>query len=155
LYLGVGPFYADALYEKVWTESFQSIIGGERETIAPSVTHSLRMEGSGWGVMFEAGTRLDFNIVRRIALFVEAGYLYNVVFSLKGEGREMNGSTVETWNGKWMLRTRTLTADWDTEGSDIEFIESRPDGGAGVKSESPFNLNISGATVRLGLSIRF
>ncbi len=108
LYIGVGPFFANALYEKTWTEGFESIINGDRTTIAPTISRAFRMEGRGWGIMFEAGTRLDFNISRPFALFIEAGYAYHVVFSLSGESREVNGSTVETWDGKWMIRNEDL-----------------------------------------------
>jgi|GEM_PF-3751086 len=155
LYLGIGPFFANALYEKTWTEGFESIINGEREPNAPTLSRAFRMEGKGWGVMVEAGTRLDFNISRPFALFIEAGYTYHIVFTLSGEGREANGSTVETWDGKWMIRKKTLTADWNTEGSEIELIDNRPTAGADVTSSEEFNLNISGGVVKLGFSIRF
>lgn len=155
LYLGIGPFFANVLYEKTWTEGFESIVNGDRAAVAPSISHSLRMEGKGWGFLFEAGTRLDFNISRRFALFLEAGYLYHMVFSLKGEGREMNGTTVETWEGKWMIRTTTLTADWNSGGTSVEMIDSRPTAGPNVTAEEAFRLNISGGSIRLGLSFRF
>ena len=76
-------------------------------------------------------------------------------FSLSGAGREVNGSTVETWDGKWMIRKKTLTADWDTEGTEIELIDNRPTAGADVTSSETFNLNVSGGVVKLGFSIRF
>ncbi|MBN1938571.1 MAG: hypothetical protein JW843_03230 [Candidatus Aminicenantes bacterium] len=154
LYVGVGPFFAKAMYEKIWTEGFESIINGEREQIAPTISRSLRMEGKGWGLLFEAGTRLDFNISRPFALFIEAGYAYHVVFSLSGAGREVNGAAVETWDGKWMIRKKTLTAEWDTEGTEIELIDNRPTAGADVIASENFSLNITGGVIKIGISIR-
>lgn len=154
LYVGIGPFFSNAMYEKIWTEGSESIINGERETLVPSVSRSLRMEGKGWGLMLEAGTRLDFNISRLMAIFLEAGYSYHFVFSLSGEGREVNGSSVESWNGEWMIRTKTLTAEWDTTGSTIELIDNRPTAGPGVTAEEPFSLNIAGGVIKIGISIR-
>jgi len=155
LYLGFGPFFANAVYEKSWSEGFESIINGERVQNAPTVSHTVQMEGKGVGIVFEAGTRLDFNISRRFALFAEAGYVYHALFSLSGAGRELNGTTVETWNGKWMLRTKTLTAEWNTEGNDIQYLDSRPAAGSDILAEEAFSLNISGGTIRLGFSLRF
>ncbi len=153
LFLSVGPSWGSALLEKSWTEEFEQLIDGERSVESPPVSHSLRMEGKGFGVLVEGGTRLDFNLGSLLSIFIEAGFTYQSVFSFKGKGREVNGSVEENWEGQWMIRATNLEASWGK--TSIDFIDSRPTRSAAVWAEKNFTYSSSGGTVRGGFSIRF
>jgi hypothetical protein len=153
LFVAAGPTWGNALYEKSWTEEFEQVLQDETSVESPAVERSLRMEGKGWGVLVEGGTRLDFNFGSLLSVFVEAGFTYQGIFSFSGKGREVNGAVVENWEGKWMIRSTDMTRPWGT--TSIEAIDSRPTKGATVWAEEAFKFAASGGTVRGGISIRF
>jgi len=153
LYISAGPCFANALYEKSWTEGFEKIIQGERGLEAPAVNHSLRMEGHGWGLFAEAGLRFDINLGNLFSIYTEGGYIYQGIFSLQGNGRQVIGSSEENWEGKWMIRTKNLTEAWGS--SAIYTIDSRPSAGSTGSAEKTFLLSTGGFSIRGGLSIRF
>lgn len=110
----------------------------------------LEYEGSGTGISVETGGRISLPVSRTLGFFVEGGYAHQMVSSISGSGREINGEYSETWEGDWKIKTEKLTAVWGT--LDIKAPTNYQTGGDGFED---FKLDLSGFRLRIGFSFVF
>ena len=153
-YLTVGPLLAgchsvvETQYRSVyvngyWTERY----------------YLLEMKGNGIGLALDLGARLDFDLNRRWALFLEAGYAWRRTGEISGSGRNQSlyrdsNSTQDlveqSWEGVW----RTMDAyflrnwgEWRASYYGNYFSDSAETG--------RFILDLSGFQIKTGLSFKF
>lgn len=144
-----GPLFAACSYESQvnYTWMMQSPIA----TGVPFASESLvAQDGSGTGVSLEAGGRLSLPVFGRIDLFLEGGYAYQVVKSLSGEGSEIQGGTLTTWEGTWREKTETMTMPWGT--CTWRFPTNYE---TEASANGDFRLDLSGFRLRIGASVGF
>jgi hypothetical protein len=148
-FLAAGPLWAVCRYKSSWTYAW--VIRGPNYTWTPfDSTGLLEMDGSGRGFFWEMGARLELPLAGRIKSFLEAGYARQVVDSVSGGGRELQGQSSESWEGKWQIQKETVTAPWGL--LDLRTPSNRQR--EGVETEN-FRLDLSGFRLRLGLSLAF
>jgi hypothetical protein len=148
-FLAAGPLWAVCRYRSNWTYTWA--IQGPNYTWTPyDSTGSLEMDGSGKGVFWETGARLEVPLAGRLRVFLEGGYARQVIDSLSGQGREAQGQSSESWEGEWRIQKETVAAPWGT--LSLRTPSNRPR--EGVETES-FRLDLSGLRLRLGLSLAF
>jgi len=144
-----GPLFAACSYEShrtyTWTIQGQ---GYAWETFKSE--DLLAEDGSGIGISLEVGGRLSLPVRRGIDVFLESGYAYQMVKSLSGEGSEIKGETEKTWEGKWRVKSETMTTPWGTR--TLRFPTNYETGGPGT---GDFRLDLSGFRIRIGASLGF
>ena len=148
-FLAAGPLWAVCRYRSNWTYTWT--IQGPNYTWTPyDSAGSLEMDGSGQGVFWETGARLEVPVRGRLRAFLEAGYARQVIDSLSGQGREAQGQSSESWEGEWRILKETVAAPWGT------LSLRTPSNGPreGVETDD-FRLDLSGLRLRLGLSLAF
>jgi hypothetical protein len=144
-----GPLFTKFNYESTW--NYLWIIEGPGYSWETYESNSLLGgDGTGTGISLEAGGRLSVPILRKLEVFLEGGYTYQVVKSLSGSGREVQAETTETWNGEWGVMTETLTAPWGT--LNLRFPTNLQMHRAEMED---FSLDLSGFRIRIGLSFEF
>lgn len=144
-----GPLLAECSYESHWHYTWT--IQGQGYAWETYKSEGLLQEdGSGTGLFLEVGGRFSIPVHRRLDVFLESGYAYQAVKSLSGSGRETQGEKTETWEGKWGIKSETMTTPWGTR--DLLFPTNYRTDGTGV---GDFRLNLSGFRIRIGVSWGF
>jgi len=144
-----GIFFADCSYESQWNYAWT--IQGPGYSWEPYKSEGLLSEeGSGTGFSLELGGRFGIPVHRKIDIFLEAGYAYQVIKSLSGSGIEIHGEDMETWEGRWGMKSETMTTPWGTR----RFLTPTNYETEGTASED-FGLNLSGFRLRIGISVAF
>jgi hypothetical protein len=109
-------------------------------------------KGNSAGVALEAGLRLAKTVHRHLGLFLEMGYAHQVADGFKGEGLSRDNSGEESWEGEWAMKDTYLADYWGTRSllmaSNRWTVEDAP------LRRRDFKLDLSGAQVRAGLSVR-
>jgi hypothetical protein len=148
-FLAAGLMWAACRYQSSWAYTW--VIQGPNYTWTPYESSGrLEMDGSGMGFFWETGARLELPLAGGTRSFLEAGYARQVVDSLSGGGRELQGQSSESWEGEWQIQKESVTAPWGTLG--LRTPSNRQQ--EGVETE-PFRLDLSGFRLRLGLSFAF
>jgi len=152
VFLAAGPMFARCEFmRRRYASSLDSY---EYQTEADS---SLEMTGKGTGLALEAGIQVNLKLAKNVYLLVEGGYAYQMAWSIAGPGSSetttrdsnMEGYTDSaSWDGQWTMDEGYLENEWG------RFSYSYPTGQPGTGNRSDFNLNLSGAQVKLGLSFR-
>jgi len=157
-FLAGGPIFARCRYASDWSYRLmiQEEVNPSQGTNAPYLAFEreghLEEEGTGTGLAVEAGLRLDWSFGRRWGVFAEAGYAYQRVKSLSGEGHEVNGVESSSWENSWSLRSEEISTYWGE--TRLEFPTNfRPQSGDDRRVRD-FSLNLSGLQVRLGIVFR-
>jgi len=144
-----GPLFAKFTYESAW--NYLWIIQGPDYTWRTYESNGLLEEdGTGTGISLEAGGRLSIPVFRKLEVFLEGGYTYQVVKNLSGSGREVQVENTETWDGEWGTMAETFTAPWGT--LDLRFPTNRRMLGGEIED---FSLDLSGFRIRIGFSLGF
>jgi hypothetical protein len=144
-----GPLFTKFTYESAW--NYLWIIEGPGYSWETYESNGLlEGDGTGTGISLEAGGRLSVPVLRKLEVFLEGGYTYQVVKSLSGSGREVQAENTETWNGEWGVMTETLAAPWGT--LNLRFPTNHQMHGAEIED---FSLDLSGFRIRVGLSLEF
>jgi hypothetical protein len=151
-FLAAGPMFASCEFmRRRYSSSLDSY------EYLTEVDSSMEMIGKGTGLAVEAGLQLNLRLVKHVYLLIEGGYAYQLAWNIKGPGSaetttrdsNMTGYTDSTaWDGQWTMDEGCLENEWG------RFPYSYPTGQPGTGYRSDFNLNLSGAQVRLGLSFR-
>jgi len=109
-------------------------------------------KGNSVGIALEAGLRLEKTVHRHLGLFLEMGYAYQVADGFKGEGLSRDNSGEESWEGEWAMKDTYLADYWGTRSllmaSNHWTVEDAP------LRRRDFKLDLSGAQVRVGVSVR-
>lgn len=148
-FLAAGPLWAVCRYRSNWTYTWA--IQGPNYTWTPyDSTGSLEMDGSGKGLFWETGARLEVPVRGRLRAFLEGGYARQVIDSLSGQGRETQGQSSDSWEGEWRIQKETVAAPWGT--LSLRTPSNRPRENVGTEG---FRLDLSGLRLRLGLSLVF
>ena len=142
-----GILFADCSYESQWNYTW-TIQGLGYSWEAYKSEGLLSEEGSGTGITLELGGRFGIPVHRKIDIFLEAGYAYQAIKSLSGSGFEIHGEDMETWDGRWGMKSETMTTPWGTRR--FFYPTNRETGGNGIED---FQLNLSGFRLRIGLSL--
>ena len=148
-YLLGGMLFAECAYTSSWNYTW-FIQGQGYKWLTYQSSGHLEYEGSGIGTSVEAGGRISLPVSRTLGFFVEGGYAYQMVSSLSGSGREVNGEYNESWEGDWKIKTETLTSVWGT--TEIKAPTNYQVGGDGFED---FKLDLSGFRLRIGFSFLF
>ncbi|MBN2245194.1 MAG: hypothetical protein JW755_05050 [Candidatus Aminicenantes bacterium] len=144
-----GVLLAECAYTSSWDYTW--FIQGQGYTwLTYQSSGLLEYEGSGTGMSVEAGGRISLPVFNQIGFFVEGGYAYQVVSSIAGSGREINGGYTEEWEGDWKIKTETLQSVWGT--IEIKSPTNYQTGGDGFED---FKLDLSGFRLRIGFSFFF
>jgi hypothetical protein len=144
-----GILFADCSYESRWNYTW-TIQGPDYSWEAHKSEGLLSEEGSGIGISLELGGRFGIAVYRKIDLFLEAGYAYQVVKSLSGSGFEIHGEDMETWEGRWGMKSETMTTPWGNRR--LLYPTNYETDGTGIED---FRLNLSGFRLRIGVSWAF
>jgi hypothetical protein len=113
----------------------------------------LEQNGSGTGIAFDFGGRLSYPVIKRLELFLEGGYAYQVAKNISGGGLETRGTSNVTWNGEWSIKQETMTTAWGE--IDLELPTNYWPNNTEEGRVRDFELDLSGFQLRLGLSLRF
>jgi hypothetical protein len=113
----------------------------------------LEEKGTGTGIALDLGGRLNYPLVKRMEIFLEAGYAYQVVKNVSGPGSEFREVSSETWNGQWGIKSEKITSPWGELA--VDFPTSYWPDNSNQGKVRDFELDFSGFQVRLGLSFRF
>lgn len=73
---------------------------------------SLVMKGSGTGIGAGAGLTVQWRISRPLGVFLEAGYRFYYLPSLKGSSSLTAGGVVRNWQGEWFLVRENVEREW-------------------------------------------
>ncbi len=144
-----GPLFGECSYENQWNYLW-TIQGPGYSWETFTSNGVLSEEGSGTGISLELGARIGTPVDRKLDVFLETGYAYQVVRSLSGSGLEIRGEELETWEGRWGMRTETLTTPWGIRR--LQYPTNYGTEGTGIEA---FRLNLSGFRVRIGISLAF
>lgn len=146
-FAAAGPVIASCSYEKNWQYTW--LMQGPGYTWEPYTAQGVLTEsGSGTGLGFELGARLDMPLSRGLDAFFEGGYTYQVVKTVSGSGSEIQGEDMVAWEGTWGMKSETLATPWGTRS--LRFPSSREEEGL---EAGGFRLNLSGFRIKLGISI--
>lgn len=144
-----GPLFGECSYESQWNYTW-TIQGPGYSWETYKSEGLLSEDGSGTGISLELGGRFGIPLHRKIDIFLEAGYAYQVVTSLSGSGLERQGESTETWEGRWGMKSETITTSW---GSRHLFYPTN-DGKEGT-GMGDFRLDLSGFRARIGVFLTF
>jgi hypothetical protein len=112
-------------------------------------------KGKGTGFSLEGGARMNINIGKNFAIFLEGGYAYQVVNKISGPGYYTYNYETERWEGVWGIKEiyhddqwgsgyfQLPSNAWDVE-EDYVYYKIRN-----------FNLDLSGFRAKIGISYRF
>jgi hypothetical protein len=115
----------------------------------------LEEKGTGTGFSLEGGIRINFNIMKNFALFLEGGYAYQVVNQLSGSGYQTYNYETKTWKGEWAIKEVFISDLWGSGYFQL------PSNAWGVETDykyykiRDFKLNLSGFRMKIGISYRF
>ena len=109
--------------------------------------------GKGIGYAIDGGIRLNIEIGKNIALFVEGGYAYQVVNRLSGPGYENRNGVVNEWEGDWGMKEYYFDRYWGT--IDLSVASNYWEDGDDYLWVKGFSLDLSGFQARVGISYRF
>lgn len=149
LFLTGGPLFAGCRYsigvKRVYSRNGQ--ISSANET-------QYEIDGRSTGIALETGIHLKVDVLRNIRVFCEGGYSYQKAKNLKGEGRfdyylyrdplTRQLSDQLEWEGYWGIKEAAPLAplpsnEWDKHDDRVR----------------AFSLDLSGAFLRVGISIAF
>lgn len=148
VYVTGGPLFSrcgfDLEYER--EETYDGSITGHSDWIVFE-------KGKGTGYAIDGGIRLNVKIGKRIGLFLEGGYAYQVVNKLSGPGYEDLDGVVTEWEGDWGLKEYYSARYWGAIDTSIasNYWEEE-DKYLWVRG---FSLDLSGFQFRLGMSYGF
>jgi hypothetical protein len=143
-----GPLFASVSYRSAWTYAWD-MRGNDYSWPVFRDEGERDEKGSGTGCGLELGARIEMPLGPRLAVFLGGGYSWQRVGSLSGSGRETRAGEADSWSGKWVMRSETIAAPWETIA--IAYPTCRPRDDA---VDSPFRLDLSGWQLRCGLSWR-
>jgi hypothetical protein len=112
-------------------------------------------KGKGTGFSLEGGARMNFNIGKNFALFLEGGYAYQMVNNMSGPGYHTYNYETETWEGDWAIKEVYLDGQWGSRY--FQF----PSNAWGMEEDyvyykiRDFKLDLSGFRMKIGISYRF
>jgi hypothetical protein len=151
-FLAAGPVFANCEHVSSWEYTWHRTGNGEDWDVAQSAG-LLEERGRGTGLAADLGGRFQFNVSRWLALFLEGAYSYQLVKTIKGEGREVRGVVVTNWEGTWAFKRETIQAPWGTLETEAP-TNYWPEGSASSRGRD-FRLDSSGFQARLGFAFRF
>lgn len=147
-YLGAGFSRMRCRLEKEWRNYQEE--GYTTAVLAFDQSGRFEMKGSGWGIAADAGMRIDWNLFRRGALFLETGYAFRRSGKITGDMKETIGSVETTAAGTWKVVREELRPSWDSAG--IEYPTLTPEKAFATSPVRDFRLDLSGFSFRAGLS---
>jgi hypothetical protein len=150
-FLAAGPVFADCRYSSLWEYTWHKR-GPDMNWDVTQMTGLLEEKGRGTGFAADLGARLEYPVGRRLAVFFEGAYSYQVVRTVKGRGREVRDDVETDWEGTWAFKTEHLQAPWGSLDVDTP-TNYWPEGSASARSRR-FRLDGSAFQARLGISVR-
>jgi len=151
-YITGGPMFVKCHYLSDWSYKWRIQGPNDGYLVATSIGR-LEQNGSGTGIAFDFGGRLSYPVIKRIELFLEGGYAYQVAKNISGEGLETRGTSNVTWKGEWSIKQETMTTAWGE--IDLELPTNYWPNNTEEGQVRDFELDLSGFQFRLGLSFRF
>lgn len=151
-YITGGPIFSRCRYEKQWYSAWYDITSTS-SLLLYEENGSLEEEGTGTGISLEGGARINLSLAPRFGVFLGAGYAYQSVKNISGNGKETRGNLVKEWNGEWAIRTEQLTGYWGPE--TLVFPTNYWPHGSGMYRTGDFELDLSGFQFQVGVFYRF
>jgi hypothetical protein len=112
-------------------------------------------KGKGTGFSLEGGARMNLNIGKNFALFLEGGYAYQAANKISGPGYQTYNYETERWEGDWGIKELYKDDQWGSRYFQL------PSNSWGTEEDyvyykiRDFNLDLSGFRVKIGISYRF
>lgn len=151
-FLAAGPVFADCLYSSDW-EYVWHRQGPDMDFDVSQMTGHLEEKGKGTGIAADMGARIQYPVLKRLTIFLEGAYSYQVVKKIAGKGREIRGDVETAWEGRWAIKKETIAAPWGT--MEAEFPTNYwPDGSESSRVRD-FRLDFSGFQARIGVCLTF
>lgn len=151
-FLAAGPVFSDCRYSSDW-EYVWHRQGPDIDFDVSRMTGHLEEMGKGTGIAADAGARIQYPVMKRLAIFLEGVYSYQVVKKIRGKGREIRGDVETTWEGRWAIKKETIAAPWGT--MEAEFPTNYWPEGSASSPVRDFRLDFSGFQARIGLCLIF
>jgi len=151
-FLAAGPVFADCRYSSDW-EYIWHRKGPDMDFDVSRMTGHLEEMGKGTGIAADMGARIQYPVMKRLALFLEGVYSRQVVKKITGKGWEIRGDVETAWEGKWAIKKEMITAPWGTTGAAFP-TNYWPEGSASSRV-GDFRLDFSGFQARIGLCLFF
>ena len=108
---GAGWTFADFKFRSDWSHTIDFF--GPVYDFSSLDAVSLQGDGSGSGFTARAVVRLNRELNRRFAVFMEAAGTYCRINALEGKGRESRNTTGEnTWEGAWGIKKEEIQLSW-------------------------------------------
>lgn len=146
-----GPLFARCNYVSQWNSEFTNLFISSTPVLFTE-SGSLTQEGDGTGIAIDAGVRVNISLGRSFGLFLGAGYAYQSVNNISGVGREDRNGQITDWDGKWRIKTETLSASW---GQQLIIFPTSYWPEDDTAPGETFKLDLSGFQLQVGIYIRF
>lgn len=151
-FIAAGPVFADCLYSSDW-EYVWHRQGPDMDFDASQMAGHLEETGKGTGIAADLGARIQYPVLKRLAIFLEGVYSYQAVKKITGKGREIRGDVETTWEGRWAIKKETIVAPWGT--MEAEFPTNYWPEGSTSSRVRDFRLDFSGFQARIGVCFAF
>jgi hypothetical protein len=151
-FLAAGPVFADCRYSSDW-EYVWHRQGPDMDFDVSRISGHLEEMGKGTGIAADMGARIQYPVMKRLALFLEGAYSYQVVKKITGKGRENRGDVETAWEGRWAIKKEIIAAPWGT--LEAEFPTNYWPEGSTSSRVGDFRLDFSGFQARIGLCLIF
>lgn len=151
-FIAAGPVFADCRYSYEW-EYVWHRQGPDMDFDASQMAGHLEETGKGTGITADLGARLQYPVLKRLAIFLEGAYSYQAVKKITGKGREIRGDIETVWEGRWAIKKETIASPWGT--MEAEFPTNYWPEGSTSSRVRDFKLDFSGFQARIGVSLIF
>jgi hypothetical protein len=116
---------------------------------------ALEEKGKGTGFSLDGGVRMNLNLGKNFALFLEGGYAYQVANKISGPGYRTIDYETERWEGDWGIKGVYIVEQWGARYFKLPSNSWEGEQEDEYTKVRNFNLNLSGFRVKIGISYRF
>ncbi|MCK5222099.1 MAG: hypothetical protein KAR14_11000 [Candidatus Aminicenantes bacterium] len=154
---GIGIVTASCHYETLW-EDFHSFIWTKDDD--PEVkmefkrNGSYEMEGNGSALCYETGLFINWQLGKKLGVFIESVYNAQKISNISGRGSEIIDGVETTWEGKWRKITEKLYS-YNLGTLFLRYIDNREIPAELIQIRNDFVLDLSGFEFRIGVKLSF
>jgi len=112
-------------------------------------------KGKGTGLSLEGGVRMNLNIGKNFALFLEGGYAYQAAYKLSGPGYSTLNYETRTWEGVWGIKEAYKDDQWGTRYFQLPSSSWEAEKDYLYYKIGNFKLDLSGFRMQIGIFYRF
>lgn len=151
-YITGGPMFAQCMYSINYRSQWPlDELAGDFNNSNEGV---LEEKGSGIGLGFQAGAKVDLYLTKKFGFFLDGGYAYQTVSDISGPGTRTDKAHRDYWDEEWALKQDIRIEPWGTARFLWPSNGWTAFGGTWWRARD-FELNLSGFQLRIGALYRF